>query len=246
MLESVCPTCKAVLDNHDLCDADDLIDIISTEIHVICKYSALGCCHVSNLQSLEQHETMCQYGRYPAKLLKKQRIYKGTPHIKKQPLQQARPQYVKRQRLYAPIKYIRDYCKDHHENVVDVLFFMLKNELELTNDMDKASSLKKLWESKGDISLSAEECLAMRVESLQSKTQYRYQYEMLNRMQEHTLKPPDQLDKAEKLFLPTSASYEIYDPVHGIDLIHQSQDDTYQLTSEEAFVMACQKWHPLI
>ena len=124
--DNVCSMCKSVLEENDVCVDDDMIDIIIDEVTIHCKYACHGCPELLAWNDLYNHECDCKYYKFPAKLLKPSRKYKGTLHAKKQSLLEAQPQYVKRQRLAEPIKYLRNFCTDHHENIRDVLFFMLK------------------------------------------------------------------------------------------------------------------------
>ena len=112
---------------------------------------------------------------------------------------------------------------------------MLKNELNISGETEKANRLTNLWSTLGDSSLSAEECLAKRVNSLQIKSQYRYQYEMLRHLQDNTLNAPEKVSKAEKAFMAPSATlHELEEPVtEGIDILNIRQEtiETYIFTS---------------
>lgn len=210
----VCPTCKNVLADTDVTEISHMVNLLCKEIHVKCKFNPDGCTVVCKIDELADHESDCLFSKYPAKLLAPSKDYKGVPHKHKQPLKGAKSQYVKRKRLADVIEFVRKYCQEHHENVIDVLFFVLHNELKYADENDRALALQRLWHSpsKGDASFSPEECLAMRIESLESKTQYTYQYQLLKLKGEALLQSPDQVDKVEPYFLPTSVEYAITDP----------------------------------
>ena len=98
--------------------------------------------------------------------------------MKKQSLKEVKPQYVKRQRLKDLISYVRDFCAQHHEDIIDVIFFLLKNELQIQEN-PRVSTLDRLRIAENTCTLSAEGCLAMRVDALQSKEQYRFMHDLL-------------------------------------------------------------------
>ena len=55
---------------------------------------------------------------------------------------------------------------------------ILKNELQIQEN-PRTSALDRLWIAENTCTLSAEDCLAMRVDALQSKGQYRFMHDLL-------------------------------------------------------------------
>ena len=65
-----------------------------------------------------------------------------------------------------------------------------------------------LWRGSTDV-MSVEQCLALRVSLLQSKSQYRKQYDFLRLNNVHVFQSPNQLDNTESHFLPGYVEYSI-------------------------------------
>ena len=63
------------------------------------------------------------------------------------------------------------FCTERNQNKVGVLFVLLREELEKNGEKVMAKRLINLWKSKE--TLSTEQCLSVRVDSLLSKGQYR-------------------------------------------------------------------------
>lgn len=60
-----------------------------------------------------------------------------------------------------------------------------------------------------DNTLSPEQCFPTRVDLLQSKRQYRSQYEFLSQNNVHDFQAPRKMESCEKNFLPSAAVYQI-------------------------------------
>ena len=92
---------------------------------------------------------------------------------------------------------------------------MLHSKLLAINESKKATAIFNIWQSKdgtcGTV-LSQEECLAVKVETLQSKNQYRKQYEFFRERNDLRFCPPSQINDIEKDFMPKSTKFEILDP----------------------------------
>ena len=209
-----CPMCKQKIEYViDLTGPEMSEWTLYSQLHVPCTFKEKGCEDLVKIKEVTLHQNNCKYGKYPAAILKKPSPNKGGPWKNKMPLVSGKRQYIKRQRLKDLIEYIKKYCVEKYENRLDVLFFLLLNELMEKGLTTESESVRKLWEKK-DVSdvLSADECLAMRVETLQSKVNYRKQYDVLREMNNAMLKPPSQLDSAEELYMPGNVEYEILDP----------------------------------
>jgi len=87
------------------------------------------------------------------------------------------------------------------------LFALLKTQLKDSND-PRWKDVDMLWRGSSDV-LSPEQCLALRVSLLQSKGQYKSQYDFLKTNNVHVFQCPTQLDKTETNFLPGAVEYSI-------------------------------------
>ena len=109
-------------------------------------------------------------------------------------------------------------CAESHENKVDVLFFMLRNELWNNGERNKANEIQNIWINKSETCV--DQSLAMRVDLLMTKSQYRKQYGLFEQqLANNVLKPPSQLDETEKCYLPGSIEFQITD-LNGTILHH--------------------------
>ena len=194
-------------------DCTNMLASILTELEITCKYLDHGCGFTSKINCLCDHEDSCIYKRYryPARLLAKSKPRKKLLPRGKGNIMDISPGYVKRNRLKELIHYVRNYCKERNEKNVETLFFMLENELQLLDESDRIVALDKVWQakSKGAALLTPEECLAIRVENLQSKMQYTTQYQLLKSKNEPVFQSIEQVNKAEKCFMPPSCNYDI-------------------------------------
>ena len=104
------------------------------------------------------------------------------------PLYALSKQYVKQPRLLSLLEKTDEFCTTRKENKTDVLFFMLRQNLEDSND-SRARDIDNLWQGKTR-SLSPEQCLALRIDTLQSKENYKSQYYFLKEKGCSTFSPP--------------------------------------------------------
>ena len=85
---------------------------------------------------------------------------------------------------------------------------MLRNELWNSGEHDKAKQLENLWTNKNPASLTTEQCLAHRVETLLTKGQYKTQYGLFDQtLNNNVLKSPSQLDEIQQKFMPGSTEF---------------------------------------
>ena len=116
-------------------------------------------------------------------------------------------------------------CDDQYENKRDILFFMLRHELRKNGDLQTAKEIENLWKPERKTSLSVEQCLSLRVDTLMTKGQYRQQYGFFEQnLDKNVLQPPSKLDNAEKTFLPGATEYQITD-LNGNILLHHMPED---------------------
>ena len=127
--------------------------------------------------------------------------------LTKIPIYDCNRRYLKQTRLKEALDSFSAFCNSHHENKTDVLFFMLHQNL-LDNNDDRRHIIESLWKGQS-WQLNPNQCLAMRIEILQSKLQYKAQYNLLKQMSHDPLQPPNALDAVEVLYTPPSARYSI-------------------------------------
>lgn len=96
-----------------------------------------------------------------------------------------------------------DFCETNTENAEDVLFSMLSNTLKDNGKPELAKKVQHLWTARADNVLSVDECLAIRIDLLQTKNRYKKQYDFLNDKGQFVYKPLTSLDQVEKTYLPS-------------------------------------------
>ena len=68
-----------------------------------------------------------------------------------------------------------------------------------------------MWTGQTENVLTVDECLANRIDMLQTKNQYKKQYDFLISKNQFIYKPPYSLDKIEETYLPSWVNYKIKD-----------------------------------
>ena len=128
-------------------------------------------------------------------------------------------QNCKRQRLKPFFDFMEFTCKERHESKVDILFFMLRNELRNLNDR-RADTIDKIWKEEGQYSLNADQSLSLRVDTLITKGQYKSLYDIFQQnLVTNVLETPNKVTNTEKGFLPGATEYKILDKT-GLVLHH--------------------------
>ena len=106
---------------------------------------------------------------------------------------------------------LNEFCDSNNENAEDVLFSMLATTLHDNSKKQLAMEIEYLWEQQKDYVLTADECLASKIDLLQTKNQYRKRYDFLNSKGQCVFKTPTQVDNVEKTYLPCYVTYELLD-----------------------------------
>jgi hypothetical protein len=111
---------------------------------------------------------------------------------KKLNLKEAKRHYVKRQCLKEAIQYLDTFCEQNLEDKLDTLYFILTRELIDAGKKSEADRILSIWKaSDTDSQMSAADCLAIRVRTLQSKTHYRQAYSIQKgKTSSNSMKPP--------------------------------------------------------
>ena len=181
-------------------------------LHVKCKFVDKGCQETLLIKDLVPHEVNCKYGKYREALLRKPSTLKRGPSLNKTPLHEADRKYVRQKRLKPLMDYVTSFCEQKIESKIDVLYFLLYCELGTLNKSRKADAVYNIWQSDdctAGIILSPEECLGLKVETLQNKTQYRTQYEFFNQRKDLRFCNPNQVNAVEKQYMPNNTSFEV-------------------------------------
>jgi len=171
-------------------------------LKVECKYSCHGCTEVIEASQLTEQEARCKFSKIKHK--------KRGPYNKVK-LYDISRQYTKRGRLASMFSMLNEFCDSNNENAEDVLFSMLATMLHDNSKKELAKKIQYLWEQQKDYVLTADERLASKIDLLQTKTQYRKQYDFLNSKGQCVFKTPNQVDNVEKTYLPSHVTYELLD-----------------------------------
>lgn len=207
----VCPSCQQVTELDDILPLKQQLSSVFELLTCRCIYSDNGCTETLKLSELNNHESSCKFS--------KGKIKKKGPY-KKVKLFDVSRQYAKRRRLSDIFDNLKSFCDLNNENE-DVLFSMLSVTLHDSGKTELAHKVENLWHEQDNYCLTADECLASRIELLQTKNQYKQQYDFLNSKGQFVFKPPSQLENAEKAaYLPSWVNFKLIDKEDNILLNH--------------------------
>jgi V(D)J recombination-activating protein 1 len=140
---------------------------------------------------------------------------------------------VKNKRLKDCFQYIDSFCIQHNEDKDDVLFTLLKEHLAQSGYSNKVALLMEIKQGKTD-PMSVDQCLALRVEKLQSKNQYKTIYSQINQNILHpVLQAPKALDIREKSYMPPSARWSLLDSSTEDDVLLHHTPARIKPTAEQ-------------
>lgn len=182
---------------------------VHQNLQVRCYFTTNGCKAVILLKDLQVHEKSCKY-KYPNRLYGKA----------KQSLIHCDRQYAKQRRLKPLIDKLNTFCEENTEDKKDVLFFLLLSLLTEQNNTQKASAVEAIWKGL-DNTFTTDQCLALRVDKLETKNQYKKEYDYLR---QNTSVPilvtPKSLDDKEKEYMPPSSRWMIVDEESQKEIYH--------------------------
>lgn len=192
-----CPVCRALLDEYNVSPLQGQLLQIFETLSVSCVHDN---CHQSLcIKDIDEHENTC--------IMKSSKLLFDVttrPKVFKLPLYSVSAKHTRHKRLKPIISQVNEFCSTADENKTDALFFMLKDHLRDVND--PRWKLENLWMNENcNSSLSPEQCLAIRVDLLQSKGQYRAQYDFLLQNNACVFQAPSKLDICEKSFMPPAS-----------------------------------------
>ena len=202
---NACPVCRGYLDYECFDILRGQLALMYDTLHITCTYD--NCQSTLLIKDVKSHENHCKYGKYP-KLMKPASEIKRGESLHKIPIYDCKAKYIKQKRLKLLIDSTDDFCKSKNENKLDVLFFMTLQHLKSTND-DRAESLESLWRDHTNLKLTGHHCLAIRIDTLQSKAQYRSQFEFLKLHGSNPFQSPHILDNIECQYAPASVRYSL-------------------------------------
>ena len=191
-----CPECSASLLEDEVSDLSGYVMSIYNSLQLKCA----NCNEQCSIEYMANHDRQCLSAR-------KQKS--------KTPLSSTSIKYMKYRRLKDVIstvgKDVEKVCLEHLEDETDVYFGLLVAHLHTKKD-DRLEKVVQAWRGdSGDVetSLSADLCLALRVDSIQSKTQYAKQHEMMKNLAVNPFVSLYELNQAEKKYLPGTVRYGI-------------------------------------
>ena len=123
------------------------------------------------------------------------------------PIYDCSAKYLKQKRLKKINDLVTDFCTSNAEDKGDVLFFSLQQHLKDCND-SRHNDINYIWKNCSS-KLTPSQCLALRIDTLQSKMQYKAQYNFLKKNVCNPLQSPSVVDEVELLYAPTSTRYSI-------------------------------------
>ena len=216
-LNNVCPVCRTCIEECEVEPFKMMVLHLFSQLKVKCKYSENGCTETGphlKTKEIENHENSCSFKEKQKNIqptVQRENLggaRRKTRNVEKQPILKCNKYYVRHERLKPAFDFLDNWALDHKENKIDVLFFILSWELKVSGDKLRAKEAYKLWENKPS-GLTPAECLAIRVETLQSKYQYKEQYDILKSKGETLFSSPFALDSTEKTFMPGFSEYTL-------------------------------------
>ena len=232
-----CTNCRSTLSIHDIAEISGFRQAVFEAVHVWCQYKSSGCEMKLSLREYRHHEENCKFQNVVqqdnSNNLNQQEgtndhqvpVSQTNQVQAKQPRQKKRGPGTKKKSLFdwsdrswprKRVKEISDqldtFCVEKHESKTDVLFFLLRDELEKAGQKNKAKLLDNLRKSKQTYTLTTEQCLSVHADTLLSKGQYRKIYGIFDQnLDLNPVQPPSQLDAEENRHLPGATDFEIID-----------------------------------
>lgn len=238
---SVCKVCHEPTSTSDLQDVTNVFKSLYESLTVRCFNSLHGCKVITNVLNYKEHYGNCEYSsvpdvtfetvQHPAASI--QTSYRSWEN--KIPLLECRKHYARSFRLKHIICELDKFCEERHEVKVDVLYFLLMDELTRLGQHDKAGTVRQLTCNVLTNVMSADEALAMRIDLLQSKSQYRKQYDLLKTKGDSTFAPPSQVESKEKDYMPSSCTYEVSGQEYHDHFSHEQDQSSPPLDIMEDF-----------
>ena len=221
-LSSACPVCRSLLDESEVSPLHGhLLQIYDTLlvhcIHANCTQSQLN-------KNIDEHESICSMKG--TKIL-----YNVTtkPTVFKLPaVHSVSAKHTRHRRLKPIISQVNECCHAQRKISMMFCFFMLKGHLKEIND-PRCKQVESLW-SGNNSTLSQEQCLAIRVDLLQSKGQYRSHYDFISQNNVYVFQAPSKMESCENLSMPFSSIFQIIGNYGNVLLQNLNNPCTVPLT----------------
>ena len=194
-IKSACPSCRTVSNETSLSPLHGTLLLFHETITVQCE----NCLFKGKIKEYHTHLQKCKSIRMTKP--------KGS-------LSGCTSAYIRHYRLKSLLPLIEDtvsqFCKENDENHTDVMFSILIEHLHKCADT-RAYAVKDVWKSTNidKSKMSVEECLALRVDALQSKSQYKKQYSFMAQKTVNPLQSPNTIARAEQEYMPGNVEYSI-------------------------------------
>ena len=164
---SVCPSCRNLVEVDDVLPLRQQMLTIFDMLTLHCKYSENGCEEKLTVNEIAECEKSCRFS--------KRKLKRGA--YNKTKVFDISRQYSKRGRLRNMSYNLSESCQSHNEDAEDVLFSMLTTTLHDKGKTELAKKVEYLWTEQTDNDLTVDESLANRINTLQTKNQYKKQYD---------------------------------------------------------------------
>lgn len=201
-IRNTCPCCREEgIAESNLVSIQVFLSNILSGVELRCIYNTNGCLHVckaSNVIDLSKHELLCTYKKNPDE---HRRLYV------KRPLIACESRYVRSKRLKEISQVLKNMCRDKNEVLEDVLFFLLKDNI----DTERAAAVQAIWHSNHRSSLNSRQSLALKVGLKLSDTNYLKLFRILK---EHLPVPSvvslEKVKEEMKHFMPNAVTFQVY------------------------------------
>ena len=211
----VCPVCRFCLGDEDISPLHGKLLTIFESLLVKCQH----CDKDVPVLNYKLHEIVC----------KKHTVRLYDVSNRKQPIPNLSSKHLRHVRLKKIIGDVNDYCTVNNESKTDVLYFMLRDHLKQIGD-SRFKDIDSSWKEASN-EMSADQCLAMRIDLLQSKGHYNRQYLFLKQNNIDVFQPPSAVEVAEKHFLPNAVTFQLLSDEGQVVLSQDYSDNT-----EQAFI----------
>lgn len=202
-----CPICDFPLLEQDLQDLSGYLLNILNSLHLKCP----SCAFEDAFISVREHCMTCK------------KISRG--HLNKTPLSEVNMKTLIYKRMKGIIPQVEQlvdsFCTTATEEKTEIYFGLLVAHLHSLKD-PKLDKILQIWRSHDSehTKLSAEMCVALRVNSIQSKQQYSFQFASLKKAGCNPLRSLAEINAAEKKFLPGHVRYGVEGDEPSLSVYH--------------------------
>ena len=202
---------------------------VHQNLMVTCNNREIGCTVVLRINEFKAHVVKCPYknirlvkqrdgGTRMPKLLH-DISNKSTQTMGRQRYSRHKPlteisRNQARTRIKPVVKFVDEFCAERLENKEEVLFLLMNEYMKQKNDPRKETFVK-MWQEKLPERMSPDECLSLRVSSLQSKGNYQLHYMFLQQRGHDVFQSHGAVNKNEERFMPGTVECVIEEGADG-------------------------------